>query len=116
MNLMTTPIDIESPRAHTLSLIFFKKICRQFALTLLTLGASLILGLLSFGGMYALWPALVPALTGFFLSVIYEGEIYTQNLERAFEKIFNPNYFKKQLAKAFLKNHFQDNHEATVNL
>lgn len=80
-----------------------KQLLYRFSLSTLSAGASLILGLLSFGGMYALWPALIPALISFVLSVAYEGEIYIQNIERAFDKIFTTNYFEHQLAKQFLK-------------
>jgi hypothetical protein len=100
--------DTDEASLSYFSFAYFKKKCRQFSLSLLTMGASLILGLLSFGGMYALWPALIPAFAGFLLSVIYEGEIYSQNLERAFEKLFTQNYFEKQLANDFLKTQ-QDN-------
>ncbi|MCH9717370.1 MAG: hypothetical protein K0U52_09850 [Gammaproteobacteria bacterium] len=93
-----------------------KKRLYPFSLTILTLGASLILGLLSFGGMYALWPALVPSLLSFALSVAYEGEIYRQNIDRAFEKIFKKNYFEHQLTKEFLNTHFQDTNGLSLQL
>lgn len=46
-----------------------QKIPYYLFLLLLTVGASLILGFLSFGGMYALWPVLPLAFAGFALSV-----------------------------------------------
>ncbi|MCH9756588.1 MAG: hypothetical protein K0U37_05290 [Gammaproteobacteria bacterium] len=91
-------------RAQYFNLETIKKTLYRFSLSILAAGASLILGLLSFGGMYALWPALIPAIISFVLSVAYEGEIYSQNIERAFEKIFTKNYFEHQLTKDFLKN------------
>ncbi len=96
-------------RKQYLNFEYIKKLLYRFTLSILAAGASLILGLLSFGGMYALWPALIPALISFVLSVSYEGEIYKQNLERAFDKLFTKNYFKHQLAREFLKAHFKDN-------
>jgi hypothetical protein len=80
---------------------------KRYLILALSVGASLILGLLSFGGMYALWPALIPAASGFALSVVYEFEIYSQNLTRAFEKLLSNNYFEKQLPKYYLKHYFQ---------
>ncbi len=100
-------------RAQYLNFESIKNTLYRFSLSLLAAGASLILGLLSFGGMYALWPALIPAIISFVLSVAYEGEIYSQNIERAFDKIFTKNYFKHQLAREFLKNHFQDKDTST---
>ena len=81
---------------------------KRYLILALSTGASLILGLLSFGGMYALWPALIPAAAGFALSVVYEFEIYSQNITRAFEKLFNLDYFEKQLPKYYLKHYFQN--------
>lgn len=80
-------------------------------LLLLTVGASLILGFLSFGGMYALWPVLPLAFAGFALSVAYEGEIYLQNIKGALNKLFKFNYLKNYLAKEYLLNHFPNTDE-----
>ena len=85
---------------------YFEKY-KRFNLLTLSAGASLILGLLSFGGMYSLWPLLIPAFSSFVLSVIYEFEIYSQNLSRAFDKLFMGDYFEKQLPKYYLLHYFQ---------
>jgi hypothetical protein len=77
-------------------------------LTILAWGASLIVGLLSFGGMYAMFPLVIPSIISAILATIYEGEIFSQNLARAFEKIKNPAYFEKQLPKYYLERYFQD--------
>jgi hypothetical protein len=79
-----------------------KKIPRYFALSVLTAGASLILGLLSFGGMFVLWPALPVALAAFVLSVAYEGEVYLQNIKGAWNKLFKKDHLKQQLVKDYL--------------
>jgi hypothetical protein len=71
-------------------------------LGLLTIGASLILGFLSFSGMYALWPLLPLAIGAFALSVAYEGEIYLQNIKGAFNKLFLSHYLSDYLAKEYL--------------
>lgn len=91
------------------SLIDPKKIPYYIALTLLTTGASLILGFLSFGGMYALLPILPLAFAAFGLSVAYEGEIYLQNIKGAFNKLFKRNYLKNHLAREYLLEHFPEN-------
>lgn len=85
-----------------------KKIPYYIGLGLLTLGASVILGFLSFGGMYALAPLLPLALGAFALSVGYEGEIYLQNIKGALNKLFKRNYLQQQLAQDFLTTHFPD--------
>lgn len=76
-----------------------KKIPYYLLLILLTAGASLILGFMSFGGMYALWPILPLALGAFGLSVIYEAEIYFQNIKAALNKLFfKRDYLPRHLA------------------
>lgn len=88
-----------------------KKLAYYLALSLLTTGASLILGFLSFSGMYALLPLLPLAYMTFFLSVAYEGEIYLQNLKGALAKLFKPNYLEHSLAKDYLLEHAPDEPE-----
>jgi hypothetical protein len=84
----------------------FKKLPYHLLLLLLTLGASLILGLLSFGGFFALWPSIPFAAMAFGLSVAYEGEIYFQNIKGALNKLFNPHYLKNKLSDGFLNTYF----------
>ncbi|PWY56625.1 hypothetical protein DGG96_05750 [Legionella qingyii] len=87
----------------------FKKIPHYLALASLTVGASLILGFLSFSGMYALYPALYLAFAAFGLSVAYEGEVYLQNLKGSFKKLFKSNYLENHLAKEYLLENFPEN-------
>ena len=54
----------------------------------LTLGASLTIGLLSFGGFYAIYPSIYLGITSGVLAAIYEGEIYMTNIEDASSKLF----------------------------
>jgi len=75
---------------------------RYIALSLLTAGASTILGFLSFGGMYALLPFLPIDFAAFGLSVAYEGEIYLQNVSGALDKLFKYRYHERALAKEYL--------------
>lgn len=72
----------------------------------LTIGASTILGLLSFSGMYMLLPILPICIGTFILSVAYEGEIYLQNIKKAYKKLFKKDYqeihaTKKQILKCY---------------
>ncbi len=91
-----------------------KKLPRKITLILLTTGASLILGFLSFGGMFALWPILPLAFTAFALSVVYEGEIYLQNITGAWNKLFKFKHLERQLAKSYLLAHFPKDVEDTA--
>ncbi|ASQ44821.1 hypothetical protein [Legionella clemsonensis] len=84
-----------------------KKIPYYLLLALLTMGASLILGFLSFGGMFVLSPVVSLALGAFVLSVAYEGEIYLQNIRGALNKLFfKRDYLKHHLANEYLLKHF----------
>jgi hypothetical protein len=65
----------------------------------LTLGASLLLGLLSFSGMFALSPAVSLAIASFILSVLYEGEIYKKNIHQAMDKLLNKNLILEKIGK-----------------
>lgn len=83
-----------------------KKIPYYLAPWFLMAGASLTIGLLSFGGILAIWPILPLAFAGFVLSVAYEGEIYLQNIKGALKKLFKSNHLERQLAKTCLREHF----------
>ncbi|MFC3909759.1 hypothetical protein ACFORL_11825 [Legionella dresdenensis] len=86
-----------------------RKIPYYLVLTLLTGGASIMLGFLSFGGMFALWAFLPVALGAFGLSVAYEGEIYLQNVRGALNKLFfKPNYLKEHFAREYLLKQIKD--------
>lgn len=86
-----------------------KKIPYYLLLLLLATGASLILGLLSFGGMFVLFPTLTVAGMALTLSVAYEGEIYLQNISGALKKLFFKNdYLQNHLANEYLLEKFPD--------
>lgn len=89
----------------------FKKVMKYIAWSFLTIGVSLLLGFLSFGGMFAflsagtmlaLWPILSTSLVAFGLSVAYEAEVYFQNIKGAWNKLFKRNYIKQTIAKDYL--------------
>lgn len=79
-----------------------KKYLRKPLTLALTLGASLLLGLLSFAGMYILLPILGVSIAAFVLSVIYEGEIYQRNIENALEKLLDDHYTAELLGEEYL--------------
>ncbi len=81
-----------------------KKYLKKPTTVVLTLGASLLLGLLSFGGMYVLWPWLSLSIAAMFLSVIYEGEIYHKNITNALNKLLDKNFTAEILGEEFLNN------------
>lgn len=85
-----------------------KKIPLYLLIVLLTLGASLTLGFLSFGGMLALWPILPIAIGAFFLSTSYEGEVYFQNIKNGLNKLLQRDHLKRTVAKKFLLEKFPD--------
>ncbi|BCA96967.1 hypothetical protein TUM19329_33280 [Legionella antarctica] len=85
-----------------------RKIPYNLAILLLTVGASLILGFLSFGGMFALFPVLPLAFAAFGLSVAYEGEIYLQNIKGALKKLLKKNYLENYMAKEYLLENFPE--------
>ena len=74
-----------------------------FAAPVLTGGAVIILGFLSFSGIYVLLPILSVCILGFFLSVGFEGTVYYENIKNSLEKLFRPNYLKRQLAHECLR-------------
>ena len=65
----------------------------------LTIGAVLLLGLLAFTGMYVLFPILSLAIATFALSVIYEAEIYQQNISNALDKLLDNDILMQTLGK-----------------
>ncbi len=83
-----------------------KKIPYYIAPWFLMAGASLTIGLLSFGGILAIFPILPLAFAGFVLSVAYEGEIYLQNIRGSLKKLFKAYHLERQLAKKCLLDHF----------
>ncbi len=91
-----------------------KKLISYFNIVIFTGGASLTLGLLSFGGTIVILPLLpfiLPVLTTSFiffgLSVFYEGTIYFDNIQKAFSKLFlKRNYLERFMANDYLKTLF----------
>ena len=79
-----------------------KKYSKQALTVFLTLGAIVLLGLLSFSGMYVLLPLLGISIAAFVLSVIYEGEIYHKNISNALDKLLNRNFTAHLLGEMFL--------------
>ena len=78
--------------------MFFKGLIK-FASYSLMIGVCIILGFLSFTGIYVLAPILPLAILAFFLSVIYEGEIYQQNITKSIQSLREPNYLKRKISE-----------------
>ncbi|WP_058387130.1 hypothetical protein, partial [Legionella geestiana] len=76
----------------------------------LVAGASLIIGFMSFGSMYSLLPLLPLAVVSFIWAVVYEGEIFSQNLRNGFKKLFQKDYLERYLGKQFLARLYQKQH------
>lgn len=87
--------------------MFFKGLIK-FASYSLMLGVCIILGFLSFTGIYVLAPILPLAIIAFFLSVIYEGEIYQQNITKAIKSLLKPNYLASKVAEDCLLEVIED--------
>ncbi len=84
-----------------------KKIPFYLLALFFTIGASLVAGLLSFGGMFALWPIIGLACASGVLAVLYEGEVFWTNIKQALNKlIFKPNSFKYAHSRKFLLDNF----------
>lgn len=69
----------------------------------LAISASMILGLLSFSGMLAIWPAITIASAAFIFAIIIEGEIYLQNIISALQKLMDPKAYEHQLVGLYLQ-------------
>lgn len=74
----------------------------------LAFSASMILGLLSFSGMFAIWPYLSLAFAAFIFAVIIEGEIYIRNVTSASEKLTDPKAYEHQLTDLYLQEKLVD--------
>jgi hypothetical protein len=72
-----------------------QNIGKRIKSVLLTVGASLVLGLLSFAGFYAIFPYVPFAITSFFLATIYEAQIFDQNITDVLNKLSAKDYFKQ---------------------
>lgn len=75
---------------------------------ILSLGSSLTLGLLSFGGFYALIPSLTIGFSSFILASLYEGQIYFENIKAALQILFEPKHFDELLAEELIEEVLQN--------
>ena len=75
---------------------------------ILAISASLILGLLSFSGMLAIWPVLPFAFAAFFFAVVIEGQIYLDSIRSALGKLFDPHAYENQLTQLYLQEKLAD--------
>lgn len=80
-----------------------KKIAIELSSWVLAISASMILGLLSFSGMLAIWPILSFAFAAFIFAIIIEGQIYIDNIRSSLEKLTNPKAYEHQLIGLYLQ-------------
>ena len=69
----------------------------------LAISASMILGLLSFSGMLAIWPVLPLAFAAFLFAIVIEGQIYLDNIRSSLEKLSDPKAYEHQLSALYLQ-------------
>ncbi|MCX7118823.1 MAG: hypothetical protein NTZ86_02975, partial [Legionellales bacterium] len=69
----------------------------------LAISASMILGLLSFSGMLAIWPVLPLAFAAFLFAIVIEGQIYLDNMRSSLEKLSDPKAYEHQLSDLYLQ-------------
>ncbi|MBX9703012.1 MAG: hypothetical protein K2X39_02545, partial [Silvanigrellaceae bacterium] len=109
-------MNFKKKLAHLFFLLFpgktfdfkLKKIPYYIAICALAGCASIVIGLLSFGGMLAISPLVSLAIGSALLAVAYEGEIYLKNIQATWNKVFKSKYIERSLAKKFLFEHFPD--------
>lgn len=102
-----------------------KKIPYYLIVFLLTLGAGLIVGLLSFGGMWAFmldwsigWTvtALVGgSLTAAVFSFVFEIEVFFQNTKKGIGKLINADYLKQFFGEKFFNKFYRDDKPNKTN-
>ena len=87
-------------------MVFFmyKDMSAYISVSVLSTGAALTVGLLTFSGMFALLPIFSLPLVAMFLAVAYEGEVYVQNIRSAWDKLFKPRHHERMIAKDLLRN------------
>ncbi|PJD92559.1 MAG: hypothetical protein CK424_05530 [Legionella sp.] len=84
----------------------WKPIVIEVSAWVLAISASMILGMLSFCGMLALWPLKTTrACFSFILAIAYEGEIYLQNIRGSLEKLTTPGVgeYERQMTGLYLQ-------------
>lgn len=86
----------------------WKPIVIEVSAWVLAVSASMILGLLCFSGMLAIWPALTVAFAAFFFAIVIEGQIYLDNIRSAFEKFTDPKAYEHQLTAIYLQEKLAD--------
>lgn len=86
-----------------------KNLLKWLAIIALTIGASITLGLLSMAGIIVFWPLMSVAIASFALAVVYESQIYRENIKNAFEKLFKSNYLQLEITRKFILKKFQAN-------
>lgn len=71
--------------------------------------AMLSIGFLSFAGMFVLSPSLFLCGGAFILAAAFEGEVYTESINKALSRLFDKNYLRIRVLREFLKKQKKDN-------
>lgn len=111
---MFTPAELTLPQGATWPSIRssaawyarWKPFIIEVSALVLAISASMILGMLSFCGMLALWPlGIIRACISFVLAIAYEGEIYLQNIRGSLEKLTTPGIeeYERQMTGLYLQ-------------
>lgn len=86
----------------------WKPVVIEVSAWVLAISASMILGLLSFSGMLAIWPSLFIAFSAFLFSIVIEGEIYLESIRSALGKSTEPKVYERQLSAIYLQERLVD--------
>ena len=85
-----------------MSTLWLRRLSYSALLFILTSGASLLLGFLSFTGFLSIWPILPLAFASFGLCIVFDGDVISKNIYAAMDKLLNPYYFEYAFGKHFL--------------
>jgi hypothetical protein len=80
-----------------------KHIVRKSLSAILATGATISIGFLSFVGMYAISPIIGLCIAALVLAAAYEGQVNNEVISMALRRIFDENYTKKKIVRAFIE-------------
>lgn len=91
-----------------------QKILRKSLTFLLTVGATVAIGFLSFSGMFILTPSLIWCCAAFALAAGYEGQVNAEGISSALRRMFDKNYLKKGILRRYLDDLLEQNDDSNV--
>ena len=87
----------------------WKPVAIEVSAWVLAISASMILGLLSFSGMLAIFPTMLSfACAAFIFAVVIEGEIYLESVRSALGKLTDTKAYEHQLSALYLQERLAD--------